>query len=136
MPSPDGEQTSNEQPPVEDQELPQQSFTVKEAFQARLTELKLKYRHVPDRYKGYEALLDVGDDPTDNIPKGMFVYNYYFMCVPRRACKCILLLDIHGCTRALRYALKHPLVKPDNQTHLHPTTIPTQQTKRKVEEGG
>lgn len=80
-PCPAVNRTSDEQP-IEDQESHQQ-LTVKEAFQARLAELKLKYKHVPDRYRGYEALLDVGDDPTDNIPKGMHAY-VHTLCA---ACK-------------------------------------------------
>ena len=46
-------------------------FSARDAFVARLNELKLKYKHVPQRYRGYEALLDVGDDPGDKIPRGV-----------------------------------------------------------------
>ena len=48
----------------------QQPWSAKEAFQARLRELRLKYKHLPERYRGYEALLEVGDAPTDNLPQG------------------------------------------------------------------
>ncbi len=46
------------------------SISAKEAFQSKLKDLKIKYKNVPDKYKGYEILLDLEDDPSDNIPSG------------------------------------------------------------------
>ena len=45
------------------------AWSAKDVFRARLNELKLKYKHVPLKYKGYEALLE-GDATADNIPQG------------------------------------------------------------------
>lgn len=44
---------------------------MREDFRRRMKELKQKYRHAPDCYKGYEALLDTYEDPTMPIPTGM-----------------------------------------------------------------
>ena len=68
---------SEEQGRGREQKKPvEQPWSVTEAFQARLKELKLKYKHVPERYRGYEALLDVGDGP-DSIPQGtLFIFLY------------------------------------------------------------
>lgn len=45
--------------------------SVVEAFTARKKELCSKYKHLPSRFKGYEALMDTFDDPAMNVPSGM-----------------------------------------------------------------
>ena len=47
------------------------SWSVREDFRRRMKELKQKYRHAPDCYRGYEALFDTYEDPTMPIPTGM-----------------------------------------------------------------
>lgn len=49
----------------------EKSWSVREDFRRRMKELKQKYRHAPDCYRGYEALLDTYEDPTMPIPTGM-----------------------------------------------------------------
>lgn len=44
--------------------------SVVETFSARKRELRDKYRHLPSRFKGYEALMDTFDDPAMNVPSG------------------------------------------------------------------
>lgn len=44
---------------------------MREDFRRRMKELKQKYRHAPDCYRGYEALFDTYEDPTMPIPTGM-----------------------------------------------------------------
>ncbi|XP_002738623.1 X-ray radiation resistance-associated protein 1-like [Saccoglossus kowalevskii] len=51
--------------------------------------------NMPDKYKGYELLLDAEDDPDLMLPK-----------------------DIHGNVKALEFALKHPTVYRDNTVAL------------------
>ena len=46
------------------------AWSAKEAFCTRLRELRLKYRHAPAKYKGYEALLEGADASGDSIPRG------------------------------------------------------------------
>lgn len=77
--------------------LPKES--VRDTFCARLKELKLKYRHVPAKYKGYEALLEGGDSTADNIPQGV-------SCIvggsaPQVSTAYCYTVDINGCTKAL-----------------------------------
>ncbi len=56
--------------PSEGQEAPTSS--VKDDFEARLREVRERFKDVPDRYKGYEILLDVYDDPHTKIPSGEY----------------------------------------------------------------
>ena len=44
------------------------AWSAKDAFCTRLRELRLKYRHAPAKYKGYEALLEGADASGDSIP--------------------------------------------------------------------
>ena len=44
--------------------------SVAESFSARKRELCDKYKHLPSRFKGYEALMDTFDDPAMNVPSG------------------------------------------------------------------
>lgn len=46
------------------------AWSSKDDYEARRKELKNKFRDVPDRYKGYEVLLDTYDDPQTKIPTG------------------------------------------------------------------
>ena len=41
-----------------------------EAFRSRRRELRSKYKHLPSRFKGYEALMETFDDPAMNVPSG------------------------------------------------------------------
>ena len=78
-------------------------FSAKDAFLARLKELKLKYRNVPQRYRGYEALLDVAEDPGDRIPKGMIVPGICFVCYSSLPIT-MLVLNV-GCSHHLEVML-------------------------------
>ncbi len=54
--------------------------SVKDDFEVRLREVKEKYKDVPDRYKGYEILLDVYDDPHTKIPSGEYQVSELTLC--------------------------------------------------------
>lgn len=42
--------------------------SVREAFRAKKREMRHKYKTLPSRFRGYEALLDTFDDPATNVP--------------------------------------------------------------------
>ena len=48
----------------------QKPWSAKDEFKVRRKELRQRYRDVPERYRGYEALLDTRDDPSMPIPTG------------------------------------------------------------------
>lgn len=60
------------------------------------SEKRPKRKDVPDKYKGYEILLDVDEDPDFHAPK-----------------------DMQGNIKALKYALNHELVYRDSAALLH-----------------
>nr|XP_022287824.1 X-ray radiation resistance-associated protein 1-like [Crassostrea virginica] len=60
------------------------------------SEKRPKRKDVPDKYKGYEILLDVEEDPDFHAPK-----------------------DMQGNIKALKYALNHELVYRDSAALLH-----------------
>ena len=82
-----GEDTATQKPCVEEapptQPTPQQqqqqpvrsgqSWSGSAAFKAHLSEVKQRFSHAPDRYRGYEALLDTYADPTMNVPLGKLI---------------------------------------------------------------
>ncbi len=85
------EEHRGQHPAAVEKQPAEQLWSVKEAFQARLRELKLKYKHVPERYRGYEALLDIGGDgPADNLPQGILFPYHIQGCVAHSACKYVL----------------------------------------------
>ena len=45
-----------------------QTSSVREEFETRLREVRERFKDVPDRYKGYELLLEVQEDPHIKIP--------------------------------------------------------------------
>ena len=44
--------------------------TIGEEFRAKKRELRQRYKRLPSRYRGYEALMDTFDDPSLGVPKG------------------------------------------------------------------
>ena len=59
-----------------------QTRSVREEFKARLREVREQFKDVPDRYKGYELLLDIQDDPHIKIPTSetIVVYSVSVKC--------------------------------------------------------
>ena len=70
----DGDGPDLSSQPVEDGAT--QTSSVREEFKARLREVRERFKDVPDRYKGYELLLDVQDDPHIKIPTSETVVVY------------------------------------------------------------
>lgn len=63
--------------------LPEETaaWSARDAFHGRLKELRLKYRHAPAKYRGYEALLEGGDATADNIPQGWYMHAVRSNCL-------------------------------------------------------
>ncbi|XP_078612870.1 X-ray radiation resistance-associated protein 1-like [Branchiostoma floridae x Branchiostoma japonicum] len=68
---------------------------------------KKKKEKIPEKYRGYEILLDADGDVGTNVPT-----------------------DINGTVRALEYALKHPLVFRDTAVDLSTVQKPFQPAKK------
>lgn len=48
----------------------EKAWSSREEFQAKRRAVKEKYQDIPERFKGYEFLLDTYDDPSMTVPSG------------------------------------------------------------------
>lgn len=99
-------QSSDEDTPHVDcmrQEM--KSIDIYEEFHRRRTQEIERFKHIPDKYKGFESLLNTEGDSDDDSPP--------------------LPTNPHSCARVLKYALKNQLMLTNAKKSSSSTSVPT-----------
>jgi len=121
----DGAPIPRPHPPSHDGDsLVEESITVEEEHKRNLRCIKERWKNIPDKFKGFEALLESDSEDDETIPSGNDRLVVFFPFTS--------LTDIARCTRALKHALDHPLLLADSSKMKHRLSGGCQYLRRKV----
>jgi len=58
-------------PPHDGDSVVEESITVEEEYKRNLRRTKEKWKNIPDKFKGFEALLESDSEDDETIPSGV-----------------------------------------------------------------
>jgi len=67
----DGAPTPRPHPPRDGDSVVEESITVEEEYKRNLRCIKERWKNIPDKFKGFEALLESDSEDDETIPSGI-----------------------------------------------------------------